>query len=81
MIKIRFECGSKDLMSEEYGPFEYAQITYTLLDIGDGKFIALFDPETRLWYLNDSEKSVDFAVKDLDIGWSDVVIFASESAK
>jgi hypothetical protein len=69
---IRFECGSEDLMSEAYGPFEYVQLVYTDLTTTDGKILATF--YEGFWYLQDG--AFTWHVKDLDIGWSDVVIFS-----
>jgi hypothetical protein len=30
-VGVRFECGSEDRWTEDFGPFDYIQMTYTLL--------------------------------------------------
>ena len=57
MIKIRFECGLEDRWSPDYGPFDYAQITYDTLRVGpDGADFAFYDPEKGEWTQGDSSE-------------------------
>ena len=66
MVKIRFERGQEDKVSEEYGPFPFVQLTYDSLRVGpDGDEFAAYDPE-GYWFregFRDMEK------------WSDVIIY------
>jgi hypothetical protein len=41
MVKIKFERGQHDKWSQEFGPYEFAQLTYEGLRIGpDGAWLA-----------------------------------------
>jgi hypothetical protein len=64
-VKIRFENGQKDLISETYGPFEFLQATYDSLRISpDGDFMAEF--VDGFWRLdpqyNDEREYSDFVI-------------------
>jgi hypothetical protein len=50
-VGIRFECGSEDRFSREYGPFEWVQQTYQYLRTSDnnGEHIAEFDMVNSEW--------------------------------
>lgn len=63
-VKIRFECGQADRASEDLGPFEFAQITYEALRVGEtGDVFLAHADENHWWVTPDGQK------------WSDVVIF------
>lgn len=65
-VMIRFECGSEERFSQEFGPFEFVQLTYLELRVGpDGDTFAVYDEDRNRWVLNDD---------DLDT-YSDVVIY------
>lgn len=70
-VMIRFECGSEDRVSKEYGPFEFAQLTYNGLRVGpNGEDFAVYDREADVW-LPESEP----------LTWySDAVIWAVTAA-
>lgn len=69
-VLILFETPSEDRVSPLYGPYPFAQITYTSLRVGpDGDDLALFDPEGDVWHLvDDPERKA----------WTDAVIYSAE---
>lgn len=66
---IRLENYPDDRQSKEYGPFEYAQLTYDVLRVDDGETFAEYTAnhrsQPRYWYLPDSDEP-----------WSDIIIYA-----
>lgn len=65
-VMIRFERSAEDRFSENMGPYEYVQLTYGSIDIGDGNILAGLN-ENGMWT----------TVAD-GAEWSDVVIFSAE---
>lgn len=72
-IKVRFERGQQDKQSQEFGPFEFVQLTYEGLRIApDGEWLANYTD--GFWRLTDeSVKSI--SADDLQQEWSDVIIY------
>jgi len=66
MVKIRFECGSEERMSPEYGPYEYLQATYSGIrtpDEGRDPEIAWWDAEAGDWLcVIDGKHYSDFVI-------------------
>ena len=81
-IFIRFECGSEDRSSVEYGPFEWAQFTYDRLRVPQDTDFAFF--VNNEWRLNEDidfvhgvdNKRIDIDQLDVNCWWSDIVIGA-----
>lgn len=67
-VKIRFERGQEDRVSQDYGPYPFVQLTYEDLRVGpDGEHLAsLLD---GYWHIGAS----------IEEGWSDVVIWDEAS--
>lgn len=63
MLFVRYECGSEDRMSREYGPYEYVQLTYNDLTTLEGELLASLDLD-GYWY----------PVAEHGVHYSDVVI-------
>lgn len=81
-VFVRFECGSEERSSTEYGPFEWVQLTYTSLRIPPDTDFAHFVNDE--WRLNEDidfvhgvgNKRIDIDALDVSCWWSDVVIGA-----
>ena len=84
-VKIRLSCGMEDRESKEYGPFDYAELTYDTLRVNDGCIIAYFGAKAGKWVLNyafDRCKPATLVHVKIDSDdekqwWSDIVIFSS----
>ena len=69
-VFVRFECGSEDRMSGEYGPFPFVQLTYNELRVGpDDDGFAYFGGADGFWRVGDGKER-----------WSDVVIGSAACA-
>jgi hypothetical protein len=76
-VMLRFECGVEDRVSEPFGPFPFAQLTYDALRVGpDGEIFAVFNPETQEWTL--CATAHEGQPEKRPVWWSDVVIYAAE---
>ena len=71
MIEIRFGDSHRGDTSKAYGPFEYAELTYTALRVDDGREFAVFTEEGK-WLGPIGEPGQD------EEYWSDVVISTVE---
>jgi hypothetical protein len=70
---IRFERGQYDKWSQEFGPFEFVQLTYEGLRIApDGDWLANYTE--GFWRLtNEAVKTI--TAEELQQEWSDVIIY------
>ena len=74
-VLIKFERGQQDKESQEFGPFEFAQLTYEGLRVGpDGDWIANY--VDGFWRLTD-ESVKTISPEELIQEWSDVVIYTA----
>lgn len=87
-VMVRFEAGARDAQSIEYGPFEYVQLTYGGLDVGDGHLLAAQPEGSSEWCVATPEEfeqgkppqltHVTINPDDGGQRFTDVVIFASK---
>ena len=62
-VLVRFECGSEDRVSGQYGPFSFVQLTYNTLRAGPDSDDLAYAGSDGFWRVGDDRES-----------WSDVVI-------
>lgn len=69
---LRFETGSEERVSVEYGPFPFVQMTYGDLRVGpDGEEFAYYSPDADEWRV----------LKEPGAWYSDVIIYDGSDAK
>ena len=61
-VYIRFEYGQQDRFSEKFGPYEFVQVTYGSVRVGDDGDTFLAEFEEGLWVTQDGQKWSDFVV-------------------
>ncbi len=79
-IGIRFECGHEDRMSENFGPYEFIQQTYTTLRIGPNgdEELARWDSDKGVWVLFSPPRNFSNQEFQVVTYWSDFIVFAWE---
>jgi hypothetical protein len=70
-VMVRFECGQEDRWSEEYGPFEFVQLTYGELRTGP-------DGESFAYYEKGEWKIIG---DDSGVWYSDVIVWTEEESR